>query len=69
MISRITKEASILGVLEYNAEKVLSSEASVLYGNMVLGDGGRNGAFDIRLALSSFQPCFDAGSGIPRIAP
>ncbi|WP_262894096.1 MULTISPECIES: hypothetical protein [Alistipes] len=38
MVGRITKGASIRGVLEYNAGKVLNGEASVLYGNQVLGD-------------------------------
>lgn len=59
MVGRITKGASIRGVLEYNAEKVLSGEASVLYGNMVLGDCEQSDTFDMRRALSSFQPCLD----------
>lgn len=59
MVGRITKGASIRGVLEYNAEKVLSGEASVLYGNMVLGDCEQSDTFDTRRALSSFQPCLD----------
>lgn len=56
MVGRITKGASIRGVLEYNAEKVLSGEASVLYGNMFLGDCEQSDSFDMRRALLSFQP-------------
>ena len=59
MVGRITKGASIRGVLEYNAEKVLSGEASVLYGNMVLGDCEQSDTFDMRRALLSFQPYLD----------
>lgn len=62
MVGRITKGASIRGVLEYNAEKVRQGEASVLYGNLVLGDCEQSGTFDMRRALLSFQPCLDAGS-------
>lgn len=59
MVGRITKGASIRGVLEYNVEKVRQGEASVLYGNMVLGDCEQSDTFDVRRALSSFQPCLD----------
>lgn len=59
MVGRITKGASIRGVLEYNAEKVRQGEASVLYGNIVLGDCEQSDTFDMRRALSSFQPCLD----------
>lgn len=62
MVGRITKGASIRGVLEYNAEKVRQGEAFVLYGNLVLGDCEQSGTFDMRRALLSFQPCLDAGS-------
>ena len=56
MVGRITKGASIRGVLEYNAEKVRQGEASVLYGNLVLGDCEQSDTFDMRRALLSFQP-------------
>lgn len=59
MVGRITKGASIRGVLEYNAEKVLSGEADVLFGNMVLGDCEKSETFDMRRALLSFQPYLD----------
>lgn len=62
MVGRITKGASIRGVLEYNAEKVRNGEATVLYGNLVLGDCEQSDTFDMRRALLSFQPCLDAGS-------
>lgn len=62
MVGRITKGASIRGVLEYNAGKVLNGEASVLYGNLVLGDCEQSDTFDMRRALLSFQPYLDAGS-------
>lgn len=59
MVGRITKGASIRGVLEYNAEKVRNGEATVLYGNMVLGDCEQSDTFDMRRALLSFQPYLD----------
>lgn len=59
MVGRITKGASIRGVLEYNAEKVRNGEATVLYGNMVLGDCEKSDTFDLRRALLSFQPYLD----------
>ena len=59
MVGRITKGASIRGVLEYNAGKVLNGEASVLYGNLVLGDCEQSDTFDMRRALLSFQPYLD----------
>lgn len=59
MVGRITKGASIRGVLEYNSEKVRNGEATVLYGNMVLGDCEQSDTFDMRRALSSFQPYLD----------
>ena len=59
MVGRITKGASIRGVLEYNAEKVRNGEATVLYGNMVLGDCEKSDTFDMRRALLSFQPYLD----------
>ncbi|WP_195500155.1 conjugal transfer protein MobB [Alistipes timonensis] len=59
MVGRITKGASIRGVLEYNAEKVRNGEASVLYGNLVLGDCEQSNTFDMRRALLSFQPYLD----------
>ena len=59
MVGRITKGASIRGVLEYNAEKVRQGEASVLYGNLVLGDCEQSDTFDMRRALLSFQPYLD----------
>ena len=37
MVGRITKGASIRGVMEYNAGKVRQGETTVLYGNKVLG--------------------------------
>lgn len=59
MVGRITKGASIRGVLEYNAEKVRNGEAVVLFGNMVLGDCEQSDTFDMRRALLSFQPYLD----------
>ena len=59
MVGRITKGASIRGVLEYNAGKVLNGEAFVLYGNLVLGDCEQSDTFDMRRALLSFQPYLD----------
>lgn len=59
MVGRITKGASIRGVLEYNARKVRQGEASVLYGNLVLGDCEQSDTFDMRRALLSFQPYLD----------
>lgn len=59
MVGRITKGASIRGVLEYNAEKVRNGEATVLYGNLVLGDCEQSDTFDMRRALLSFQPYLD----------
>lgn len=59
MVGRITKGASIRGVLEYNAGKVLNGEATVLYGNMVLGDCEQSDTFDMRRGLLSFQPYLD----------
>lgn len=59
MVGRITKGASIRGVLEYNAEKVRNGEAVVLFGNMVLGDCEQSNTFDMRRALLSFQPYLD----------
>lgn len=59
MVGRITKGASIRGVLEYNAEKVRNGEAAVLFGNMVLGDCEQSDTFDMRRALLSFQPYLD----------
>lgn len=59
MVGRITKGASIRGVLEYNSEKVRNGEATVLYGNMVLGDCEQSDTFDMRRALLSFQPYLD----------
>ena len=59
MVGRITKGASIRGVLEYNAGKVLNGEASVLHGNLVLGDCEQSDTFDMRRALLSFQPYLD----------
>ena len=56
MVGRITKGASIRGVLEYNAGKVRNGEATVLYGNLVLGDCEQSDTFDMRRALLSFQP-------------
>ncbi len=59
MVGRITKGASIRGVLEYNAEKVRNGEATVLYGNLVLGDCEQSDTFDMQRALLSFQPYLD----------
>ena len=59
MVGRITKGASIRGVLEYNAGKVRNGEATVLYGNLVLGDCEQSDTFDMRRALLSFQPYLD----------
>lgn len=59
MVGRITKGASIRGVLEYNAGKLLNGEASVLHGNLVLGDCEQSDTFDMRRALLSFQPYLD----------
>ena len=59
MVGRITKGASIRGVLEYNAEKVRQGEATVLYGNKVLGDCEQSDTFDMSRALLSFQPYLD----------
>ena len=59
MVGRITKGASIRGVLEYNAGKVRQGEASVLHGNLVLGDCEQSDTFDMRRALLSFQPYLD----------
>ena len=59
MVGRITKGASIRGVLEYNAEKVRQGEATVLYGNKVLGDCEQSDTFDLSRALLSFQPYLD----------
>lgn len=59
MVGRITKGASIRGVLEYNAGKVRQGEATVLYGNKVLGDCEQSDRFDMQRALLSFQPYLD----------
>lgn len=59
MVGRITKGASIHGVLEYNAEKVRLGEATVLFGNKVLGDCEKSEEFDMQRALLSFQPYLD----------
>lgn len=59
MVGRITKGASISGVLEYNAEKVRQGEATVLFGNKVLGDCEKSEEFDMQRALLSFQPYLD----------
>lgn len=59
MVCRITRGASIRGVLEYNAGKVRQGEATVLYGNKVLGDCEQSDRFDMQRALLSFQPYLD----------
>lgn len=64
MVGRITKGAQIYGVLEYNAQKVRDGEATVLYGNKVLGECEQSDSFDMQRAMLSFQPYFDKGYSI-----
>ena len=56
MVGRITKGANLYGALEYNARKVEGENASVLFGNKVIGNDGPAGYFRMNDALQSFAP-------------